>query len=219
MHSEADTIELKYFRKARDRQIGRCLPDLFDYHTLLYVGCKLRWNYPSFRCQDGFDSAGYKIDILEILPKNIMRLNTANEKGYRFLNGYRGPGMFRNIIKGDVRDAKELGAESYDVVMWWQGPEHLPLEDIPTTLDDLFSMTNRLLVIGCPCSGVTERHPMADLEQNKPRPGERAVGISSHLSMFSREYFEDLDFNVDVVGICGEKGNNLLAWKRRQDDL
>lgn len=206
--------EARELRRGRDRQLGRCVPDLFDYHTLLYIGCKLRWNYPTFRGQDGFDRAGYEIDIIELSPKNAARLRKANESGHKFLNGFRGPGMFRRIIEGDVRDAKALISGTYDVIMWWQGPEHLPLEDIPQTLEDLFSLTVRVLIIGCPCSGRTSVHPMARLQKFKPTANERAVGISAHLSLLSPDYFESLDFTVDIIGKCDKRGNNLLAFKR-----
>lgn len=199
-------------KAARDKQLGRCLPDLFDYKTLIYIGCKLRWNYPTFRGQDKFDAAHYEVSILELFPKNLALLKKANKKGHKFLNGYRPPGMFKAVIEGDVRDIKKLVSNKYDIVMWWQGPEHLPLDELPAAIDTLFSITEKILVLGCPCGGITKEHPMA--EKVKPEPGGRIVGISAHLSIFAIDYFEDRNFSTDLVGKCGEKGNNLLAWRR-----
>lgn len=201
-------------RRQRDAQLLRCIPDIFDYHTLLYIGCKLRWNYPTFRGQDGFDKAGYEIDIIELHPKNLEKLRKANLEGHEFLNGYQKAGMFRNIIAGDVRDTLLLTSYKYDVVMWWQGPEHLPWYEIGTTLENLYLIAEKILVIGCPCSSIFGPHPMSRLKKFKAHPGERQIGISAHLSLLSPDFFESLGFTVDIVGECDERGNNLLAFKR-----
>lgn len=206
----------KALRRARDGQLTRCIPDLFAYHTLLYIGCKLRWNYPTFRGQDGFDSAGYAIDVIELLSKNVIRLREANNQGHRFLNGFRESGMFRNIYEGDVRDTLETVSQDYDIVMWWQGPEHLPLDDLPKALGDLYSITKKILILGCPCNKITTVHPIVKIEKFKPKPGQRQIGISAHLSILSPDYFEHHGFEVDVVGECGVKGNNMLAFKRKR---
>jgi len=190
----------------RDAQISRCVPDLFDYHTLLYVGAKIRYNYPMFRGQDGFDKAGYEIDVVEVSPKNAAALRRMNEKGHQFKNTWRPPGSFRYVIEGDVRNIESLTDEDYDVVMWWQGPEHVHLKEVESALAALWRKTRHLLVLGCPCAGVTDEHPMA---------GDGATGPGIHYSRFDREFFIGLGFEVDVVGECGKRGNNMMAWRRR----
>jgi len=193
----------------RDRQIPRCLPDLFDYKTLLYIGMKIRNNYPSFRGQDGFDRAGYQIDVLELSPLTAQRLRRANENGHKFLNTYRPPGMFRTVIEGDVRNAKALTNGKYDVVMWWQGPEHVYPEEIEPTLAILFEKTKKLIVLGCPCSPTTELHPMV-------KNGQYKGSTSAHFSCIHSSFLEKLGYKTDLVGEPGQKGNNLLAWKRKE---
>jgi len=191
----------------RDRQLDRCLPELYSYKTLLYIGVKVRWNYPMFRGQDKFDRAGYKIDVLEINPKTVKRLKQMNKTGHRFRNTFRHPPMFRTIYEGDVRKVKEIVPRIYDVVMWWQGPEHVRLHEVKPTLDALWGKTKHLLVLGCPCSGITDEHPMAI--------GKSDGNYSMHYSRFDKQFFIDLGFKVDIVGECGKKGNNMLAYKRR----
>jgi len=190
----------------RDGQIPRCVPDLFEYHTLLYIGAKIRHYYPTFRGQDGFDRAGYEIDVVELSPENAKALREMNCNGHHFKNTWRPPGSFRRIIEGDVRDIERLTDEDYDVVMWWQGPEHVHLHEAEPTLAALWEKTRHLLVLGCPCSGVTDEHPMA---------GDGATGTGIHYSRFDRQFFINLGFEVDVVGRCGERGNNMMAWRRR----
>ena len=193
----------------RDAQIPKCLPDLFDYKTLLYVGVKIRNNYPTFRCQDGFDKAGYEIDVIELSPVTAHRLRKANANGHKFMNAYREPGMFRTVIEGDVRNAEALTNGKYDVVMWWQGPEHVFPEEIKPTLKILFEKTNKLIILGCPCSPMTDLHPMV-------RNGKYKGSTSAHFSRIHHSFLESLGYTTDLVGKPGEKGNNLLAWKRKE---
>jgi len=199
---------MNLLRQARDKQIGRCVPDLFDHKTVLYIGAKLRWNYPFFRGQDGFAAAGCAVDVVELIAANVAKLKAVNANGHRFQNGLRGPGMFRKIIKGDVRHVSKLTRRRYDVVMWWQGPEHVHLHEVEPTLLALWQKTKKILLLGCPCGGITIEHPMARIERFKNSP-------SAHYSIFNDRYFADRGFTVDVVGECGVRGNNMLAVRRR----
>jgi len=196
----------KTLTQERDLQLGRCLPDLYDYKTLLYIGIKIRWNYPTFRGQDKFDTADYTIDILEINPETVAQLKKMNIEGHQFHNLFRPAPMFRTIYEGDVREVQTITPETYDVVMWWQGPEHVHLQEVEPTLSALWIKTKHLLVLGCPCSGITDEHPMAI---------KGADGPGTHYSRFDQQFFTSLGFEVDVVGECGKKGNNMLAYKRR----
>jgi hypothetical protein len=193
--------------KARDEQLPRCVPDLFDHRSLLYVGAKLRWNYPTFRGQDLFDKAGYEIDIIELSPANAAALRRINKNGHKFRNGFKGPGMFRKIIQGDVRDVDQLTKDTYDVVMWWQGPEHVYLDEVKPTVKKLLAITRKLILMGCPCWTESLEHPMAAMEKYKG-------STSAHFSILSPGFFEEMGFETDVVGIPGKKGNNMAVWRR-----
>lgn len=64
-----------------------------------------------------------------------------------------GPKKYPNheFVHGDVRNVDELFKDrSFDFVVWWHGPEHIPQEDIVSTLEKLKVITNEFLVLGSP---------------------------------------------------------------------
>jgi len=182
-----------------NKYIIKFVPDLFNYHTLLYVGLALKWNYPFFRGQDGFDNANYEIDIIEVWPKYVEDLKKFNEHGKKFKNAYVGPGSFRNIILGDVRQANKLTDLKYDVVMWWHGPEHVREKDWKPTLDILSNMTEKILLLCIP-------------SKEQKRGPENENPYEAHLSTGSSKIFENLGFTTTLIGDSREY---ILGWKRK----
>lgn len=64
---------------------------------------------------------------------------------------YEGHEWLKEVICGDVRDIKEIaGGRTWDVTVWWHGPEHVREEELGPTLTDIESVTSRLVILGCP---------------------------------------------------------------------
>lgn len=115
----------------RMKSLTRCIPDLFNHQSVLYVGAH------SGRMDFGknFQHVGCKITILEIFPKNVEFL-----KGKGF-----------DVIQGDVREAHLIfDPQCFDVVFWWHGPEHLEEDEIQIALHALENVAKKLVVLGCP---------------------------------------------------------------------
>lgn len=187
--------------KERDKQLLRCIPDIYDHKTLLHIGAQMKGSWPIFRDGDVFEALGYKIDILEIWPPNVAALQRLNKNGHKFRNKEKGPGAFRTIIEGDVSNPDHLGMlRRYDVIMYWHGPEHIPEDKIQQTLTRLFMKTLKILAISTPC-GNHQR-----TQEHNP--------YEEHLSTLYPALFEGLGFETDLVGECGQPGNNLMAWRR-----
>lgn len=115
----------------RLEQLKKCIPDIFSYKTLLYIGANIRHMEMVLK----FVKAGYTIHFLEIWPPNAARLEE----------------NFIRVIKGDVRTIEKYDIEKkYDVIMWWHGPEHVREEELSSTLNKLIERTNKITVIACP---------------------------------------------------------------------
>ena len=116
------------FMKDREESVRRCIPDLLNYKTVLYVGARpTRQHF-----LDWFEDAEYSITIVEAFKKNCDFLK---EK------------FNHKIIHGDIRYCE---IDNYDVVFFWHGIEHLPMSDIPNTLRKLESKSNFMTVLGMP---------------------------------------------------------------------
>lgn len=182
----------------RWRQLMRCLPEVRNYKTMLYVGAKVKKTFPSgMQLTPGFVALGYTMDVLEIWGPNVKDILRFNKRKK----------YFRTVIKGDVRKIdKYINGADYDVVAWWHGPEHIPLEDIPATLKKLEALAKHLVVVAMPYGGHTQG-------PSRDNPFER------HECTLTPEYFEQTigdGWQADAIGTKGEPPNNLMAWKRTQ---
>lgn len=116
----------------RKNQLGKKIPEIWNYKTVLYVGArKFRRDFTN-----DFRKHNYQIDILEIFDKNFESL-----KKLKWVN---------NLIKGDVKNIDKLINKKYDIVFWWHGPEHIYKKELKNTLNKLKKLTNHLVVCGCP---------------------------------------------------------------------
>lgn len=142
----------------RLRQLRKCIPDIFAYRTLLYIGANIK----RLEMVMKFIKAGYVIHFLEIWPTNAIRLKR----------------NFVNVIEGDVRSIEKLELEEkYDVVMWWHGPEHVKKEEIAPTLEKLIEKAEKIVIIAC---------PYGKYEQGKIRGNPYERHLSTLNSMFFR---------------------------------
>lgn len=104
--------------------------------SCLQIGCRSRKGFKNFF--DPFSALGFDThDVLEAHKPNVDKLNLPEA---------------RAKVCGDALKIKECRGllESYDIIVWWHGPEHVKKDQFERALPDLISMCNIGLVIGCP---------------------------------------------------------------------
>jgi len=180
----------------RDRKasILRRVPEIFDAQAIcLYVGAH------EGRIDFGPElvDAGWTLDILEAWEPNCAALHGL------------GLPWLRRLLHGDVRDPRgavgyagsDALRDSYDLVFWWHGPEHIACSELASCLSALEAITpGGLVVLGCPWGD----YPQDDAYGN---PFER------HLWAPEPEDFTALGYDVESLPPRGV-GGNLLCWKR-----
>lgn len=180
---------------ARLRQINACIPDLFGFDSVLYIGA----NLSRMQFVPVFVGAEFMVDVVEIHKPNVDELFEFNE---RCRKSDHGRAFFRNIINADVRDIAKLDdLLSYDVVFWWHGPEHVPLEDFEKTMRLLERFAMRIVVAGCPW-GIYNQ------------PAVRGNPHEVHVSHLTPREFINIGYATNTIGRKNVRGSNLLAWKR-----
>lgn len=132
----------------RTASLGRLIPDLFNYKTVLYIGARnKRIDYG-----DTFVEKQYDITVLEIFEPNVRYLKTVK--------------WIKEVIHADVTTFET--DKKYDIVFWWHGPEHVEKSQLETTIKKLEGMANIAVVLGCPWGNVVQ----ADKDSN---PHERHI--------------------------------------------
>jgi len=113
--------------------------------------------------------------------------------------------MIRNmgkykVVEGDVRQADDyFQPESFDLVIWWHGPEHVPLEQLRVTFEKLKKIARRCIVVGCPWGHYSRR----------------AFGgnpFEVHHCHLDTGFFEDMGFKTATVGRRNKHGSHITAW-------
>lgn len=190
-------------RQKRRGHLIRNIPDVFNYHSVLYIGAKVMKRWPKgMTFMDGFRDAAYEIDVLEPWWRNVVGLHQFNDHGREFKDDvFIPPGTFRRIISGDVRKVGRLVYKNYDVVMFWHGPEHLASEEILITLRKLENIATKIVVVGCPYG----EYKQGEVGGNR---------FEKHLISLYPEFFEDIGWEHAELGERDVRTSNLLAWKR-----
>ena len=165
-------------------------PDIFEGKgKLLYVGAKPR---PSGRlCKIMRSLANtYHVTILEIYAPNVKALQEHKRKGKQF----------HNVIEGDVRKVKDIFDENeFDHVIWWHGPEHIPVAELQDTLKGLEYITKKSVNTACPW-GISRQGASYG---NK---------YETHQQPMQPKHFMDCGYNVWTEGReNGKMHSNLVA--------
>lgn len=179
---------LRYFVESRYGQLQRVAPELYSRPgTLLYIGANPT-REP--QCVGSMHRAGHEITLLEIWPDNVAH--------------FRADARFTHVVLGDVRKIRGLTLPHcrYDAILWWHGPEHIGVEDLPGTLAQLESLSD-LIVLACPW-GVMKQGPYYG------NPHE------THLAYLEPRHFP-AGYDTDTVGAKDTRGGHLIAWKRSCD--
>jgi hypothetical protein len=196
------TLDVGYWMRAvkkqgllnREASVRKNVPDFLEYKTVLYVGVR-----PGrMQLLDLFLEAGYEADVVEIWPRNYAYIQELQNDRFRG----KEKALFKNIYCQDIKAFAAIEKGPYDVVVWWHGPEHMPKADLPAVLENLFRMTEQVLILGCPW-GATAQGALGG------NPSE------AHVSCFTTNYFEALGFKTSTLGRENKGGSNILSWKRK----
>jgi len=108
------------------------------------------------------------------------------------------------IIHGDVRRAASFVTDEIDTVFWWHGPEHIPLEDLPQSYDQLSLLANKAQFWACPWGnyyGVAKGRFTGDEHHYFPQ----------------NEHFESLGLTVFNTGGAINTGHaNIVAYEIKE---
>lgn len=183
-------------KERREMQVARRLPDLFTvnhYDSVLYVGA----NQKRQHFLDKFQSAKYnRIVILEAFKDNFEFLEKKFAEEQNHHEDKVQPDIC--VIHEDIRNFDALG-QTFDVIFFWHGIEHLRKAEIEPTLKKLENNC-KLVVLGMPY-GMYEQGP----EYGNP--------FEEHMSAIYPPFLEKLGYETDVIGAPDTNGSNMLAWK------
>lgn len=176
-------MQLDAREQLRLEQIDKCLPDLFDCKTLLYIGAYEKRFHFSSRLKE----KGIKVDVLEADPINCEWLRTQE-----WLN---------QVIEGDVRDILTFALPlPYDVLLWSHGPNMIYNDDLQKLLPKLDQVANTIVLLTNWGREYQYRGNTPDLSEFMTTKEANEIGDFPG-------YF------VDTIGRRNYLGNNLLAWR------
>lgn len=127
-------------------------------------------------------SAGWVIDVVEVFPKYVKALTpevTANGG---------------KIYTADIREWDP--GKSWDLVLWWHGPEHMHKDSAERVIEKLSKIYRRWFVVGVP-NGYYKQPPIDGNPQQE------------HVSHYSPDWFR-------VRGFCVETDRRgIIAWRAK----
>jgi len=147
--------------------------------TCLYIGASVA----RFQMGDRLMKAGYKLTIVEPWTANA--------------NHYRGKGLL--VVQDDIRNAVKYLAP-HDVVMWWQGPEHVPDYDLKWLVGELELLARRYIIFAYPYG-------------EYPQGAHGGNPYEEHVSVLYPDSFPG--YKSAWIGGTGEgPGSCVIAWRR-----
>lgn len=162
-------------------QRTRVFEGLFDWSkikTVLYIGARAH----KFYLRDVLEEHKTKITVMEIYPPNVEHMSKDRSL---------------EVIEGDAVSTK-LGRK-FDMVLFWNGPEHLGIKDLPRCIDNLLPMSAKYLVFGAPY-GI---RPQGTLYNNEHE---------NHRSTLLARDFDG--FECVIVGKKDHRLSQLIAYKQ-----
>lgn len=165
----------------RLKQLKQYVPYLFRPGSILNVGA----NQIRFDLLPELHQAGREITLLEAWPENVKH--------------WAGDKRLAQTVEGDVRELDKLRVGTFDVVLWWHGPEHIKREELLPTIAKLEAAAEGLVVLGCPW-GIYPQGPF------------RGNPYDAHQASLYPEDFEALGYRTATIGEADRHGS-LMAWK------
>lgn len=172
----------------RVQQIEEVLPALLHPEaeglTCLYVGAT-PWR---FQLGEELHDAGYEITLLEV--------DKDNAYFYR-----EHPWLAGGVIWADVRQLPV--GRTWDVIVWWHGPEHISPDDLEPTLRTLETATRQLVVLAVPWGENLQPVVEANVHQE-------------HKAHYQPGDLERLGYQTVTCGSQGDLSTwpHILAWKK-----
>lgn len=175
------TLETKFNKTSRYDSLMVLVPDLFTdkYKSVLNIGA----HKGRFEFGDMYEKAGYDITILEIYKPNVDYL--------RGLNKWK-------VLCGDILTYNF--DEKFDVVFWWHGPEHIDREQLSEATKKLESITNHLVIMGC---------PWGIYKQGVCYGNEHEI----HRTYYGVDEFTNLGYDCLTIGTKDVMGSNITSVK------
>ena len=170
-------LQMNRWREQRTEVFENCF-DWSRVNTCLYVGARVH----QFYLRDVLVKHRIKITILEIFPPNVEHM--MKDKKLEVILG--------NAVSTDL-------GRKFDMVLFWNGPEHVKVEKHSKCFENLSKMTTRFLVLGAPYG----KRPQGTLYGNK---------YEIHVSTLTERDFPGYD--VVCIGPEGHKQSQLIAIKR-----
>lgn len=159
------------------------LPTLFtEPGSLLYIGARP----DAHSWLPELHEAGHQITVLEVWEENAQ--------------GLKDDPRIQLLIQGDVRNVDDLFGNAFDYIMWWHGPEHLPLGIIIPTLYKLEQLARRMVLLACP-------YGLYPQGSHKGNPYEE------HKTTLYPANFIEWGYEVRMDGTRDEAGSEIVAWK------
>jgi len=173
--------------KERDQRINEYVYKvLIPEGTLLYIGIG---RHPEHQFISDLIKKGYKITVLEVYEPYIPIAKAYLDNKYPN-NGIR-------WVIGDIRNADQIFKETFDLVVWSHGPEHIRKEEFMLTMHKLVNLANKQVFTNCPYGVYTQN----------------GIAGNEYETHFSHLYPED--FKGFITATFGEKDSckgSLIAY-------
>ena len=131
-----------------------------------------------------FASSGSEVSVLEAFEPNVRFLRTQT--------------WLREVMRGDV--AEFTFEQTYGIVFWWHGPEHIEAPELPRVLAKLEAIAREAVVLGSPWG----RYPQGTAGGNP---------YEEHRSHLDYTDLESLGYSVECLGSQHCRGSNITAVK------
>lgn len=133
--------------RERELMAKSLIKELFPVKTVLYVGASFnRWHLVDMIKSK---NPGVKITLVEAFASNVEYFRKKNTK------------IFSSVEHSDIVEyvKNNFQPNAFDLVVWWHGPEHVAMENLESTLNALYRMSKKGILIGCPY-GLSAQHEM-----------------------------------------------------------
>lgn len=170
--------------QARQEQLDSLIPAALKDgkgKRMLYVGGHLRYGR-NLQMSHYFLECGYKIDVIEVFPANVMQLQKVE--------------WISRLTEGDIRYYDPM--RTYDLTVFWHGPEHLTKEEVTELLQNMKRYSNAVIFAT----------PNGHYDQGE----EYGNTAENHLSDWTAADFDQLGMTASAIGEPNQRNGNVVAY-------
>jgi len=112
------------------------------------------------------------------------------------------------VVTGTVQEFLASTDETFDVFMWWHGPEHAPADELPNLIEKIKLRTD-VVILGCPFG-------------DYPQDGSGGNPFEIHQTCLVPEFFNSLGMSTWTLEYSGGKGGpgtHITTWWIKEDAL